>query len=268
MIYAQLWHAGRIGHSADRGGELPVAPSAIAIEGMQHFTTQGMKDYEIPRALSVPEIKQIVQDYAQAARNAIAAGFDGVELHAANGYLPHQFLAESANQRTDEYGGNIENNSRFILEIMQALVNAIGGEKVGIKISPFQPYGSIALKDPVETFTHLIWELNKMDIAFVELMKRSPMFPLLPGYPETDEIEFFGSLVKHTLIANTGYNKDTGEAELQKAVADIISYGSLFLANPDLPQRFASDAAVNQPDRATMFGGGEKGYTDYPFLPA
>lgn len=266
LIYAQLWHTGRVGHSVDKEGQIPVAPSAIAITGQQHFTSEGPKDYETPRALTVPEIRQIIEDYVQAAKNAIEAGFDGVELHAANGYLPHQFLAESANHRTDEYGGSMENNSRFILEVMQAITQAVGGEKTGIKIAPFQPYGSIVMENPVATFTHLIQELNNMDIAFVELMKRSPMFPLLPGYPETDEVQLFGRLIKHTLIVNTGYNKETGEADLQNNAADVISYGSLFLANPDLPKRFELGATLNEPDMTTMFGGGEKGYTDYPAL--
>ncbi len=202
-------------------------------------------------------------DYDQAARNAIEAGFDGVELHAANGYLPNQFLAESANQRTDEYGGSKENNCKFTLEVMEELVHAVGGDNVGIKISPLHPYASIQLDNPVATFTFLIQELNKMDIVFVELMKRSPMFPLLPSSPKDDEIELFGKLIKHTLIANTAYNKETGEAELEKGIAKLISFGSLFLANPDLPNRFQLNAEINQPDRATMFGGGEKGYTDY-----
>ncbi len=266
VIYAQLWHTGRIGHSADRKGELPVAPSAIAIVGAKHFTSQGPKDYETPKELSVSEIKQIVADYAQAAKNAIEAGFDGVELHAANGYLPNQFLAENINQRTDEYGGSIENNSRFTLEIMQALIEAVGGERVGIKISPLQPYGGIALANPVATFTYLINELNKMDIAFVELMRRSPMFPLLESYPTTDEMDVFGSLIKHDLIANGAYNRETGEEVLQNDKAEMISYGALYLANPDLPKRFERNAEFNQPDRMTMFGGSAKGYIDYPFL--
>jgi N-ethylmaleimide reductase len=266
VIFAQLWHTGRVGHSADRYGELPVAPSAIAIEGSKHFTSQGPKDYETPRELSVSEIKQIIEDYVQAAKNAIEAGFDGVELHGANGYLPNQFLAESSNQRTDEYGGSVENRSRFILEVMQELIKAIGGDKVGIKISPLHPYAGIVSEDPISTFTYLIQELNKMDFAFVELMKRSPMFPLLPHYPKDDEIELFGKLIKQALIANTAYNKESAEAELQKGIAKLISFGSLYLANPDLPKRFELNAAFNQPDRMTMFGGNEKGYIDYPFL--
>lgn len=266
VIFAQLWHTGRVAHSIDRKGVLPVAPSAIAISGMQHFTSQGPKDYETPRALSTDEIKLIVKDYVQAAKNAIEAGFDGVELHAANGYLPNQFLAESANQRTDEYGGSVENRGRFILEVMKELIDTIGGDKVGIKISPLHPYAGIVLEDPIATFTYLIQELNKMDFAFVELMKRSPMFPLIPHYPTGDEIELLGSLVMQTLIAGTAYNKENGESELQKGIAKLIAYGSLFLANPDLPKRFELNAELNQADRATMFGGTDKGYIDYPFL--
>lgn len=252
LIFAQLWHTGRVGHSLDKKGALPVAPSAIKIEGQKHFTSQGPQDYETPRALSVLEIKSIISEYVQAAKNAIEAGFDGVELHAANGYLPNQFLAESANQRTDEYGGNIKNNSRFVLEVMKALTEAIGGEKVGIKISPFHPYASILLDNPIATFSYLIEELNKLDIAFIELMRRSPMFPLPASYPTDDEIEVFGPLIKKTLIANTAFTAETGEALVQKGSADIISYGSLFLANPDLPKRFELRASLNQPDRTTI----------------
>jgi len=268
VIFAQLWHTGRAGHSIDRQGVLPVAPSAVAVTRMQHFTSQGLKDYETPRALTTGEIKQIVKDYGQAAKNAIEAGFDGVELHAANGYLPNQFLAESANKRTDEYGGSIANNTRFVLEVMRELISAIGGDKVGIKISPFHPYEDIILNNPVATYSYLVEELNKLDFLFVEIMKRSPAFPLVPHYPATDEIALFGSMIKQTVIANMAYDKATGEAELERGIAKLISYGTLFLANPDLPKRFELNAPLNQPDRATMFGGGENGYTDYPFLSA
>ena len=262
VIFAQLWHTGRVAHSVDRNGALPVAPSAIKIEGMQHFTSRGTKDFEIPREMTAADIRQTIDDYVQAAKNAIAAGFDGVELHAANGYLPQQFLSDSANLRTDEYGGSIENKARFTLDVMRA----VGGGKVGIKISPLHPYAGIAFDDPSATYTYLINELNKLDFAFVELMKRSPMFPLLPHYPADDEIERFGKLVKHTLIAGTAYTRDTGDAELEKGITDLIAYGAAFLANPDLPRRFELGAELNTPDRATMFGGGEHGYTDYPFL--
>jgi len=176
VIIAQLWHTGRAGHSIDRNGKLPLAPSALPIQGMQHFTSQGMKDYEVPQEITLAEIKQTIADYGQAAKNAIEAGFDGVELHAANGYLPSQFLAESSNQRTDEYGSSIPNKARFVLEVMQELISKVGGDKVGIKISPFHPYGNMILDDPAGTYTYLVEELNKLDFAYVELMKRSPIF--------------------------------------------------------------------------------------------
>ena len=174
--------------------------------------------YLTPRELTRAEIRQIIADYAQAAKNAIKAGFDGVEFHAANGYLPQQFLADSSNQRNDEYGGSIENKARFTLEAMQAIIAAIGGDKVGIKISPLHPYAGIAFNDPVATYHYLIGALNKLDFSFVEIMKRSPAFPLLPHYPQDDEIERFGKMVEKTLIAGTGYNAESGEKELEKAL--------------------------------------------------
>ena len=266
LIIAQLWHTGRVGHSVDRNGKLPIAPSALPIQGMQHFTSQGLKDYETPQEITIGQIKQTIKDYGQAAKNAMLAGFDGVELHAANGYLPAQFLAESANQRTDEYGSSIPNKVRFILEVMQELISEAGGEKVGIKISPFHPYGNMILDDPAGTYTYLFEELNKLDFAYVELMRRSPYFPSPSHYPADDEIELFGKMIKQTVIANAGYDKTSGEAELEKGIAKLISFGTLFLANPDLTKRFKKDAALNEPDRATMFGGDAQGYIDYPYL--
>lgn len=265
-IFAQLWHTGRVSHSVDKNGVLPVAPSALAIEGQQHFSSQGAKDYEIPRALETAEVKQVVQDYRQAAINAIEAGFDGVELHAATGYLPNQFLAESANIRTDEYGGNIENRSRFILEVMQAITDAIGEGKTGIKLSPSIPYNSIIESDPVATYSYLIKELNNLPLAYIQLM--NPLFLPEEGFEQyaKDVMGTFGTLTEHTVIANAGYTKETAEQELQKGIAKIISFGVPFIANPDLVKRFEHNAELNQPDRATFYGGNEKGYIDYPFL--
>jgi N-ethylmaleimide reductase len=266
LIVAQLWHTGRAGHSVDRNGKLPLAPSTLPITGAQHFTSQGPKDYETPQEITLDEIRQTIMDYGQAARNAIEAGFDGVELHAANGYLPSQFLAESANQRTDDYGGSIPNKARFVLEVMRELTRTVGGDKVGIKLSPFHPYGDMVLDDPAGTYTYLVEELNKLNFAYVELMRRSPYFPSPAHYPTDDEIDLFGSRIKQTVIANAGYDKVTAEAEMEKGIAKLVSFGTLFLANPDLPVRFELVAELNQPDRATMFGGGAQGYIDYPFL--
>jgi len=266
LIVAQLWHTRRAGHSLDRNGKLPLAPSPLPIRGMQHFTSQGLKDYETPQEISIAEIRTTVSDYAKAAKNAVEAGFDGVELHAANGYLPSQFLAESANQRTDEYGGSIPNKARFVLEVIQALIGAVGGDKVGIKLSPFHPYGDMVLDDPAATYSYLIEQLNGLDFAYVELMKRSPYFPSQSHYPAEDELEYFGNKIRQTVIANGGYDKVNAEAELEKGIAKAVSFGTLFLANPDLPKRFELNAELNQPERATMFGGGKEGYIDYPFL--
>ena len=267
LIFAQLWHTGRVAHSADRNGILPAAPSAVKIEGMQHFTSQGAKDFETPRELTAAEIRQIIADYAQAAQNAVAAGFDGVELHAANGYLPQQFLSDSANLRQDGYGGSIAGKARFTLEAMRAIIDAVGGGRVGIKISPLHPYAGIAFDNPVATYQYLINELNKLDFAFVEIMQRAPMFPLLPHYPQDNEIELFGKMVQgKTVVAGTGYTAESGEAELEKGTAELIAYGAAFLANLNLPRRFELGADLNAPDHATMFGGGEAGYIDYPAL--
>jgi N-ethylmaleimide reductase len=264
-IFAQLWHTGRVGHSLVKNGELPVAPSPIAIKGQQHFTMEGMKDYETPRELSTNEVKSIVQEYKQAALNAMEAGFDGVELHAAFGYLPNQFLAESSNQRTDEYGGSIENRSRFVLEVMDAMVEALGADKVGIKLSPSIPYNSIIDSDPTSLYHYLLGELDKLPLAYVQLM--NAMFPTdnLPQYPR-DVMGVFSQATKHMIIANGGYTRESGEDELEKGSASMISYGSLFISNPDLPKRFELNAALNETDRATMYGGQDQGYIDYPSL--
>lgn len=265
VIYAQLWHTGRVGHSLVKNGEQPVSASALAIEGQQHFTMEGMKDYEVPRALTLEEIRQIIQDYKQAAMNAMEAGFDGVELHAAFGYLPDQFLADSSNQRDDEYGGSMENRNRFVLEVMQEMVAALGENRVAIRLSPTSTYNNISHQQPLEQFTALIEHLNKLPLAYVHLMKVPFPADKFPQYP-ADAVETFGNISKHPVIANCGYTRETGEAELQKGIARLISYGTLFLANPDLPKRFELNAGLNQPDRATMYGGKDQGYIDYPFL--
>lgn len=265
VIYAQLWHTGRVGHSLVKNGILPVAPSAMGIQGQQHFTMEGMKEYETPHVLTVEEIQQIILDYKQAALHAMEAGFDGVELHAAFGYLPNQFLADSSNNREDQYGGCIENKNRFVVEVMNAIVDAVGENKAAIRLSPTSTYNNISHTHPVEQFSMLIEQLNTLPLAYVHIMKVPFPADQFPQYP-ADAIETFGKLSKHPVIANCGYTRETGEAELEKGIATMISYGTLFLANPDLPKRFEVNAALNQADRATMYGGNDQGYIDYPFL--
>lgn len=264
-MYAQLWHTGRVGHSLVKNGALPVAPSALGIQGQQHFTMEGMKNYETPHALTIDEIQHIIHDYRQAAINAMEAGFDGVELHAAFGYLPNQFLADSSNQRGDQYGGSLENRNRFVVEVMNALVDAVGANKAAIRLSPASTYNNISHKQPIEQFTLLIEELNNLPLAYVHIMNVPFPAEQFPHYP-ADAIETFGKISRHPVVANCGYNRETGEAALQKGIAKMISYGTLFLANPDLPKRFEVNAELNQADRATMYGGGDQGYIDYPFL--
>lgn len=266
-IFAQLWHTGRVGHSIDRQGKKPLAPSAIKIEGMQQFTSQGLQDFEMPQEMTLEQIQQTQQDYVQAAQNAIQAGFDGVEIHAANGYLPQQFFADSSNQRTDEYGGSVANRAKFTLEVVASVAQAIGADKVGIKISPLHTYAGIAFANPLADYEYLLNKLNELDIAFVEIMRRMPMFPAPEHYPQIDEVAYFSKKINNTVIAGSGYNQETGEAVLQNETADLVAFGVAFLANPDLPRRFAENAPLNTPDRNTLFGGSEKGYTDYPFLP-
>ena len=264
-IVVQLWHTGRVAHSVDRNEKLPVAPSAVAITSTKHFTSHGVQNYETPKELTIQEIEQIKLDYKQAALNAIKAGFDGVELHAANGYLPLQFLADSANQRSDKYGGSIENKSRFILEVLVVLIDAVGADKVGIKLSPLQPYGDIIFDNPIASYSYLIEEINKLDLAFVEYMKRNYTQIETPHYPTGDEIELLASKIKTNVIANTGYTKESAEKELEKGIASAIRFGITYLANPDLPYRFENNLELNAPDPQTLFGGNEIGYIDYPF---
>lgn len=265
VIYAQLWHTGRVGHSSDRNGVLPAAPSPIAIKGQQHFTLNGMQDYETPRELSLLEIEQTIQDFRQAAINAVEAGFDGVEIHAANGYLFHQFLSDNTNKRKDHYGGSIENRNRFTLEVTREVMDAIGGEKVGIRLSPTNRYNDILTSDPIAQFSQLIAKLDEMDLAYIHLVGNAPGVDLPVHYPQ-DVLKTFGTLTQHTVIANSGYNKESGEAELQRGIAKMISYGTLFLANPDLPKRFELNKGYNELDQATMYSGGDKGYIDYPII--
>ncbi|MEK7433175.1 MAG: alkene reductase [Cyanobacteriota bacterium] len=264
-IFIQLWHTGRVGHSSVRNGILPVAPSAIKIEGQQHFTPTGMQDYEVPRALELEEVKDIIKQYGIAAKNALTAGFDGVELHGAFGYLPNQFLVDGANKRTDEFGGSIENRCRFVLDIMNELLAVFGEERVGIKLSPSIPFNGMIDSDPKALYTYLIKELNKLPLAYLHLMLA--LFPLdnLPTWPK-DVLGTYSDLFDKKIIANGGYNKDSAEKELLNGKIELISFGSLYVSNPDLVKRFELNIEYNEPDRNSFYGGDDKGYIDYPTL--
>ena len=265
LIVMQLWHTGRVGHSEVREGRIPVAPSAIAIQGQQHFTPKGLKDYEVPRALSTAEIRATVSDYEKAAQNAKLAGFDGVELHGAFGYLPHQFLVDSSNQRTDEYGGSIENRCRFVLEVMDRLVGVWGSGRVGIRLSPTISYNGMVDSSPLATFSTLIEKLNSLPLAYLHLMRATPDPQQFPSWPK-DAISTFGSLYRGDLLVNGGYDRESAEEVLIRGDAKAVSFGAPFVSNPDLVQRMKDSAPLAAADRSTFYGGGEKGYIDYPAL--
>jgi len=217
-----------------------------------------LKDFVTPRELTTDEIKQTVQDFGAAARNAIVAGFDGAELHSANGYLAHQFLGTNTNLRTDQYGGSRENRARFLFEALDAMSAAIGAEKVGVKLSPSVPFNDMQDADAEEFYPFVIRELNERNLAYLHI-----------GFEETPatKINWHGKLrplYRGVYLANGGFNKEAGAKLLSGGGADAIVYGKLFLANPDLPERFKRDAPLNQPDQSTFYAQGERGYIDYP----
>lgn len=263
-IFAQLWHCGRVSHPCYHDGEPPVAPSAVKPEG-QIFTADGMKDFVTPRALETSEILGIMEDYAQAACNAIEAGFDGVEIHGANGYLIDQFLKDGTNKRDDEYGGTLKNRTRFALEVVEAVSSAIGAVKTGIRFSPAGRNQGISDSNPKETFSYLLRQLNTFNLAYVHLMEPMSDVSDLVNYPE-NVTEYFRNYYNGTIITNAGYDRKSGNDAIESGIADLVAYGRLFLANPDLPARFAANVELNEPDQSTFYGGDEKGYTDYPFM--
>ncbi|WP_045741931.1 alkene reductase [Actinoplanes rectilineatus] len=260
VIFAQLMHVGRIGHAGVLPeGLVPVAPSAVAAAG-QIFTYEGMQDFTPPKELTEDEITATIGDFADAARNAIAAGFDGVEIHGANGYLIQQFLSTSANRRTDGWGGSIEGRIRFGVEVATAVAGAIGGERVGFRISPHNTHNDIAEDDVEQMYGALIARLAPLGLVYLHVM-------------ESDHRDLTGRLRKEwptTLILNpfTG-GTPTGPQELaliEDGTADIIAFGAMFLANPDLPARLAAGGPFNAPDFSAAFGGDHRGYIDYPAL--
>lgn len=264
-IFAQIMHTGRIGHPANltNGGEL-VAPSAIAASGQMYTDTEGMQDHPTPRALTTDDVKAAIQEFVVAAQNAIEAGFDGVELHGANGYLIEQFLNPGANQRTDEYGGSVENRSRFALETAEAVGKAIGFEKTGIRLSPYGVNGDLAPYDEVdETYEHLANEFNELGLVYIHLVDHSAMgAPAVPPHI----VEAIRSAFNGSLILAGGYDAGRAEADLASNKGDLIAFGRPFIANPDLVERFKTGADLAQPDFNTFYTPGTNGYTDYPTL--
>lgn len=263
-IFIQLWHVGRVSHPDFLSGNLPVAPSALPVEGYVH-TPHGKKKIETPRALETEEIPGVVDQFRKGAINAKAAGFDGVEIHGANGYLLDQFLKSGSNKRNDMYGGSLENRMRFPLEVTRAVVDVWGPGRVGYKISPHFTSHSISDSNPRETFLSFVKELNGTGVVYVHLVEsiggREGVVP-----PDARMGPDIRKTFKRTLMLNGGYDARSGNEAIDKGKADLIAYGVPFLANPDLPERFKRNAPLNPADVSTFYLGEEKGYIDYPVL--
>ncbi|WP_312252107.1 alkene reductase [Stenotrophomonas sp.] len=265
-IVLQLWHVGRISHtSLLPEGEVPVAPSAIRANG-KTFTANGFEDVSAPRALAINEIPALIEDYRIAARNAIAAGFDGVEVHAANGYLIDQFLRDGSNHRSDAYGGSIENRTRLLFEVTSAVAEAIGAARTGVRLSPVTPVNDAHDSDPQPLFNRAVERLDSIEgLAFIHVIEGATG-------GDRDNIAFDYAALRARFrgpwIANNGYDVDSAEQAVASGYADMVAFGRAFIANPDLVARLRSGAALAELDPATLYGGGEHGYTDYPALGA
>jgi N-ethylmaleimide reductase len=263
-IFMQLWHVGRISHpSLQKDGQLPVAPSAVKPEG-QAFTTTGFQPFVTPRALATEEIAGIVADYAHAARNARAAGFDGVEIHAANGYLIDQFLKDKTNLRTDRYGGGIENRVRFLREVTEAVVAVWGADRVGIRFSPVSPANDIDDSDPRAVFLAATKVIDELGLVYLHVVEGATGGPRdVPGGFDLQELR---RAFRGLYMANNGYDLALAETARRENLADLIAFGRLFIANPDLVARLRAGAPLAPMVKETLYGGGEQGYTDYPAM--
>lgn len=274
IIFAQLWHVGRVSHnSLQPGGAAPVAPSAIAADNVKVFVETGpgqgaLTDPSVPRALTTAEVKELVQLYAQAARNALDAGFDGVELHCANGYLVNQFISSHTNRRTDEYGGPLQNRLRFLREVVQAVADVVGKERLGVRFAPLfasteedRVYLGLVEEDPHETYIEAIKVLEQVGIAYLSLAEAD--WDNAPELPETFRNDVRSNFSGKILYAGK-YNVERGVRVVKAGWGDLIAFGRPFIANPDLPERIAHGWPLNAVDPATMYGGTDKGYTDYP----
>jgi N-ethylmaleimide reductase len=264
-MFIQFMHTGRVGHPLNLpAGAKVMGPSAVAAKGEMFTDAEGLKPHPIPHAMTAADIKSTIAEFVQAAKNAMAAGFDGVELHGANGYLLEQFIRPNSNTRTDNYGGSIENRARFALEVVAATIAAIGKDKVGIRLSPFGVFNDMPLYPEMEAdYTYLAQKLNAAGLLYIHLVDHSSMGA--PKVPDSMKATFRG-VFKGALILSGGYDAARAESDLAAGKCDLVAVGKPFLANPDLVARWKTHAAVNAPDMATFYTPGPKGYTDYPAL--
>lgn len=267
-IYCQLWHVGRQSHSSlQPDGVLPVCPTALVVPDGLAFTRQGMREFEVPRELKTREIKQIVDAFADGARNAMRAGFDGVELHGANAYLIDQFLHDGINHRDDEYGGSVENRMRFLLEVLERCVAIWGSGRVGVRLSPSSTWRGAIDTDKAGLFKAVVKELALHDLGYLHLVEPEVEGSMTVDLrPDSIPTSHFRQFYPGTLIATGGYEFASGTAAVESGNADLIGFGRTFLANPDLPARFALKAELAEAKRETFYGGGLEGYIDYPSI--
>ncbi|HET9067052.1 MAG TPA: alkene reductase [Amaricoccus sp.] len=266
-IVAQIWHVGRVSHtSLQPGGAAPVGPSALVAD-TKTYDGQGFVPTSAPRALDLAEIPGVIADYANAARNAREAGFDGVEIHGANGYLIDQFMRPSANVRTDAYGGSVENRTRFLEEVVEAVAGAIGADRVGLRLSPFSPASGVVVDETApETFARGIERIAPYGLAFLHMVEGVTGGPR--DLPAGASIEALRALFPGVYIANNGYDREMAIDAVEAGRVDAVAFGKLAIANPDLVERLRAGVALSEPDRATFYGGGAEGYTDYPVAEA
>jgi N-ethylmaleimide reductase len=258
-IFIQLWHVGRISHtSLQISGDLPVAPSALKPNG-QIFTYTGLQDFETPHALTTDEISGIIADYVSAARNAKLAGFDGVEIHAANGYLLDQFIRNCTNQRQDQHGGDINNRMRLLLEVTEQVVAVWGKDRVGVRLSPENSFNNMTDSNPQQTFNAVAKRLSGFPLAYLHILEGD----MMTGERQLDYVSL-RQCFNGYYMANNGYDFELANEAIAEDRADLVAFGKLFIANPDLPYRFAHQLPLNTPDSATFYGGNENGYIDYP----
>ncbi len=269
LIVLQLWHVGRTSHSSFHGGALPVSSSAVKPDGDTMTVEWKMAPTETPRALELGELPALVQSYVDATLRAKAAGFDGVELHSANGYLLDQFLQDGVNKRTDQYGGPIENRVRLPLEVLDAIIGAWSADRVGIRLSPYGSFGSMSDSDTPALFNHYIGEISKRGIAYLHLIEaRASGGAEAPVENAPEVVNEFRGKFAGAVIAAGGFNAKTAKAEVEQGRADAVAFGRLFISNPDLVARLREGAELARYNRATFYGGAAEGYTDYPALEA
>lgn len=267
-ILCQIWHSGRVSHSYfQQEGDLPVAPSAIRGQ-VKTYTNKGFEDIPRPRALELEEIPGVVEQFRQAALHAIEAGFDGVQIHGANGYLIDQFLRDGANQRTDQYGGSVENRCRFLLEVTDAVIEAIGGDRTAVRLSPFSVTWDCHDSNPLPLFTHAVAELARRELAFLEIVEQINESPISGGGHDVDfNSDDLRELFPGNLVVNGGYDAVRANAVLAQGKAAAVSFGQPYIANPDLAERMAAGAPLNEMgDPAVVYGGGDEGYIDFPTM--